>query len=630
MSIFKELKRRNVFRVGLAYVVGAWVLLQIIDFVLDAISAPNWIVQVFILAAAVGFPVVLIFSWVFELTSEGIKRESEIDQSQSITPNTGRKLDRVIIAFLAVAVIILLADRFIEEGPEEGAPSLPSVTELDVAGGDQEKTQTTSSDIGGKSIAVLPFVAMSSGEDDEYFADGLTEEILNSLSQLPELLVTARTSAFHFKGQDIPLQEIAATLGVKNIVEGSVRRAGERLRVTAQLIRAEDGFHLWSENYDSTSEDTIAVQEDIAEKIALAMDVVMDEAKREGMRKAGLRDVESFIALQKGLELHDKAHGDMEQIEGLRQANRYIETVTEKVPGYASAYLLHSDLYVHMLLNDATSYPMTGVTEQDLAQAMDHVTSDYAAAVKYAQTTEGRDMAELDLAFLTSNWRGLKGRIEVYLNETGCDQGNWPEPITAIFGYAAQMRVRSREFRDCDPLYSTAWWSEANIALWAGDPADSVEVARQGLQTAPGASLNLSLVRALAANGQLEQARMEINSRIQISIDAVVARILIAAVAGEQERLSLLFDEYQQDPEASDYWRLPINAWSGEKAEANRLAAKIDQHPFGNVALTLIAFQCACGAPWDLDHTPNFATVLEEASLPWPPAPIFKFPLKDW
>src|SRR5690606_17370568 len=141
---------------------------------------------------------------------------------------------------------------------------------------------------------------------DEYFADGLTEEILNSLAQLPELLVTARTSSFAFKGQDLPIQDIASQLNVRHIVEGSVRRSGERLRVTAQLIRASDGFHLWSENYDSTEQDTIAVQEDIAEEIAQALNVVMDADKREAMRRAGLRDVAAFIALQKANELYEK------------------------------------------------------------------------------------------------------------------------------------------------------------------------------------------------------------------------------------------------------------------------------------------------------------------------------------
>ncbi len=283
MGLFQELKRRNVFRVAVAYALAAWVLLQAIDFVLDAISAPNWILQVFILAAAAGFLVVLVFSWVFEMTPEGMKRESEIDRSRSITPQTGRKLDRVIIVFLALAVVLLLADRFIGRAEKEkGSEPFSDVTKQDLVNSGEKGSDPSVVSPAARSIAVLPFLALSSGEDDAYFADGLTEEILNSLAQLPELLVTARTSSFHFKGQDIPIQEIAAKLGVNNIVEGSVRRAGERLRVTAQLIRAADGFHLWSEDYDSTSADTIAVQENIAEQIASAMNVVMDAGQTRG------------------------------------------------------------------------------------------------------------------------------------------------------------------------------------------------------------------------------------------------------------------------------------------------------------------------------------------------------------
>ena len=250
----------------------------------------------------------------------------------------------------------------------------------------EQSTAPVSSDspmnaVTARSIAVLPFIVMSNGLDDEYFADGLTEEILNSLAQLPELLVTARTSAFAFKGQDLPVQEIAETLGVRNIVEGSVRRSGDRLRVTAQLVRAEDGFHLWSENSDSTSEDTIAVQEDIAEKIALAMDVVLDEEKRASMRQAGLRDVEAFIAFQKGRELYGIAHGHEDQIGMLRQANRKLEAVLERVPGYPPALRLHSDLYIHLLLNQTTRQPMVGVSEQELTEALAHASADYAAAI---------------------------------------------------------------------------------------------------------------------------------------------------------------------------------------------------------------------------------------------------------
>lgn len=262
MNFFSELRRRNVVRVGLAYVVGAWVILQIVDFGLDAISAPNWIMQMFILLAAVGFPVVLIVTWVFELTPEGIRRESEIDRTQSISAPTGRRLDRVIIAFLAVAVLLLFGDRFFI-GPDDTAP---------VVTGDTDAIVTAAS---RNTIAVLPFVNMSSDAEQEYFSDGITEEILNRLAGIRELQVAARTSVFSFKGQNQDIRKIAEQLGVETVLEGSVRRAGDDIRITAQLIRASDGFHLWSEAYDRKLENIFAIQDDIASRIADALQLSM-------------------------------------------------------------------------------------------------------------------------------------------------------------------------------------------------------------------------------------------------------------------------------------------------------------------------------------------------------------------
>ena len=249
-------------RVGLAYVVGAWVILQIVDFGLDAISAPNWIMQMFILLAAVGFPVVLIVTWVFELTPEGIRRESEIDRTQSISAPTGRRLDRVIIAFLAVAVLLLFGERFFV-GPDD------TVT---VVTGDTDAIVTAAS---RNTIAVLPFVNMSSDVEQEYFSDGITEEILNRLAGIRELQVAARTSVFSFKGQNQDIRKIAEQLGVETVLEGSVRRAGDDIRITAQLIRASDGFHLWSEAYDRKLENIFAIQDDIASRIADALQLSM-------------------------------------------------------------------------------------------------------------------------------------------------------------------------------------------------------------------------------------------------------------------------------------------------------------------------------------------------------------------
>jgi TolB-like protein len=628
MSFFHELKRRNVFRMGIAYLLLAWVLLQGVDFALEVIGSPDWILQVFVLAAAVGLPVVLIFSWIFEMTPEGIRRESQIDRSRSITPHTARKLDRMIIGALALAVAILLVDRFIASPPERAA----GLAGPAAAAGPGEVTADTPPLVPAtvtRSIAVLPFAVMSAGEDDGYFADGLTEEILNALSQLPELLVTARTSAFALKGQDLPVQDIAARLGVRHIVEGSVRRSGERLRVTAQLIRAEDGFHLWSENYDSTAEDAIDVQEDIAEQIALAMDVVLDDDKREAMRRAGLRDVAAFIALQKGNELMEKAHGDPDMIPLLSQANTHFERVAERVPAYAPAYTAHSDLYIHLLMNQATGQSLEGARAEDLAAAMSLARADFEAAARHARSDEERDNAELDLAFISSEWQGMPANIERFIGQRGCDESTWIENISVSFGYAPRLLPRFEEYISCNPLYTSVWRRVVRANLWAGNPAGALEVARQGAQRAPGPWLSSHMVAALVAQGEFDAAEQAVAAQLHDSGDVLIHRMMIAAARADDATINALLVEWAGHPSASDkYWNVIFHAWLGKQDDANRIAAQIDTHPFGSPALSTIALWCLCGAPWDLAATPAFAANLKESGLPWPPNSPIRFPLK--
>ena len=327
MSLFEELKRRNVIRVAGAYAVLGWVLAQVAEFAFETFGAPDWVLKTLVILLLLGLPLVVFFSWAFELTPEGIKRESEVDHSQPALAQKERTLDRAIIVLLLVALAWFGWDRF--SGETDDAPGATTAMET---GASAERSNGQSSSSAQKSVAVLPFVAMSSGSDDGYFADGLTEEILNSLAGLPELLVTARTSAFSFKGNDAPVQEIASVLQVEHIVEGSVRRSGDRLRVTAQLIRAEDGFHLWSDTYDRDAGDTFAIQSDIAEKIALALDVVLDEESRAQMTMANIRNPEAFVAFQKGQELFTLAHGELPQLPTLLRANDY-RTRAEFLPG---------------------------------------------------------------------------------------------------------------------------------------------------------------------------------------------------------------------------------------------------------------------------------------------------------
>ncbi|MEJ8569575.1 tetratricopeptide repeat protein [Elongatibacter sediminis] len=254
-GFLEELKRRNVFRVAVAYLVSAWLLLQVADIVLENIAAPDWVIQVFMLGLGMGLPIALIFAWAFELTPEGIKREKDVDRSQSITHKTGRKLDFTIIGILAVAVLVLLIDRF--RGPVEPASPEPvTIAEETEAPAPSEP-----------SIAVLPFVNMSSDPEQEYFSDGISEEILNALARVRELKVAGRTSSFAFKGKDQDLRQIGETLGVEHILEGSVRKSGATVRITAQLIQVDDGFHLWSDTYDRELTNVFEIQDEIATAI---------------------------------------------------------------------------------------------------------------------------------------------------------------------------------------------------------------------------------------------------------------------------------------------------------------------------------------------------------------------------
>jgi len=250
--IFDELKRRNVIRVAVAYIVAAWLVLQVADLVLQNIQAPDWVMQVFLLVFALGMPLALMFSWAYELTPEGLKHESEVDRDDSITHGTGRKLNLITIAMLvAVVTLVGLERTLFSESAPPAAESAAVITD--------------------KSIAVLAFQDLSAEGDQEYFADGLSEELLNVLAQIPDLQVAGRTSSFAFKGQNRDLREIGDILNVAHILEGSVRKSGNRIRVTAQLINASNGFHLFSETYDRDLTDIFALQDEIAGQISSAL-----------------------------------------------------------------------------------------------------------------------------------------------------------------------------------------------------------------------------------------------------------------------------------------------------------------------------------------------------------------------
>jgi TolB-like protein len=535
------------------------------------------------------------------------------------------ELKRAIIVILALAVGFLLFDKLVKN--ETGSEPFAQTTGNAVNETWEEKGALAPVE---KSVAVLPFVTMSNGPDDDYFTDGLTEEIINALAQLPELLVTERTSAFHFKGQNLPVAEIASQLGVAHIVEGSVRRAGEQLRITAQLIRAEDGFHLWSETYDRRTEDTFAVQSDIAEKVATALNVVLDDDQRARMTRVGIRNVEAYTAYQKGVESHVKAHGTDVDIPYLREANRHFEDAIALAPDFSDAYVNHSDLFVHILMAQASGFLDGNITEQDIRNAPAAMQRDYDQAIRHAKNPGQRLVAEYDRALLLGHWRGLASLSLRALTAPGCEVAVWAHLGGSAFGQAQLVRDAYLRRTVCDPVLTRSWIHLVGAHLWLDEPGLVVQIARPWISLMNNSGLELFYVLALSMTGEKDKAEQFVNTGFGSDQERLKAKPMLAAMSGDAAAAKNWQERYLETYGPDDLYSLLLDAQQGERNEANRLAGLIDRRPFGYMTLMQAIYSCACGAPFDLDATPVFASMLSESGLPWPPVEPIDFPLKDW
>ncbi len=267
MSLFEELKRRNVIRVGTAYAVTAWLLIQVSETILPLFGFDASSLRLVVIVLAIGFVLVITFSWAFELTPEGLKRESEVDRSPSIIANTSKQLDRLIMVVLTLALGYFAFDKFVLD------PSRDAAREAEVAL--QARSDALVESYGDKSIAVMPFADMSPDKDQEYFSDGLAEELINLLAKIPGMRVISRSSAFSFKDQSMDIPSIAKQLQVSHILEGSVRKAGDQVRITVQLIDAASDTHLWSETYDRKLNDIFAIQDEISAQVVAQLKLTL-------------------------------------------------------------------------------------------------------------------------------------------------------------------------------------------------------------------------------------------------------------------------------------------------------------------------------------------------------------------
>jgi TolB-like protein/tetratricopeptide (TPR) repeat protein len=323
MSLVAELRQRNVFRVAAAYLVVGWLLTEVLTTILPTVGAPDWTSRAVILIFAFGFIPAVVFSWFYELTPEGIKREEEVLRDDATVSRASRRLDYVTVGGVVILIVFVGLFSAQQTGDDQLIPEMP---------------------VNAASVAVLPFANMSNDPDNEYFSDGLTETLLHMLAQIPDLRVAARTSSFAFKGQNVHVREIAAALGVAHILEGSVQRAGDQVRITAQLIRASDGFHVWSEAYDRTVDDIFSTQDEIARKVGYALTESLlgpDEAPVAGVDTADPDAYDLYLQARKARATY--SYGGLKAAEDLLKGALlidpdFLDAKTELASGYIQQF----------------------------------------------------------------------------------------------------------------------------------------------------------------------------------------------------------------------------------------------------------------------------------------------------
>jgi TolB-like protein len=322
MSLLAELKRRNVFRVGVAYAIVAWLLVEVAHTAFPTLQLPDWTITLVTVLLIMGFPLALIFAWAFELTPEGIKREKEVDPAHSITHLTGRKLDFAIIGLLAIAVIFLVVDNYVLEAEPEHV----EVTAEQIPAAELVARE--------RSIAVLPFTNLSDDAANEYFSHGISEELLNALTRVTSLRVASRTSSFSFKGSNTAIPEIAAQLNVSHILEGSVRKAANKVRITAQLIDVESDSHLWSDTYDRELDDIFSIQKEIATNIVAELTQTLSAGEAVA---ASVKPLTTDMAAYE-IYLQGRYLLALRGSENLEEAARLFEQAVEIDHSFAAAY----------------------------------------------------------------------------------------------------------------------------------------------------------------------------------------------------------------------------------------------------------------------------------------------------
>ena len=612
-----ELRRRKVYRFAAGYLAVAWVIFEVVQGVEGAAGLPAWADSVALILLVAAFPVVLFVAWTFELTPEGIRATPRLDADEAEALPAPRIIDYVMMGGI-VLFAGLLAWQPISHTIRTGAPPLArNDNEVNIVtpaeGAPVQSSEFVSPEPAELSVAVLPFLPFSDDQNDAYFADGLTEEILNSLASLPDLRVTSRTSAFQFRGRDLPsIPEIAANLGVAHVMEGSVRRSGDDVRITVQLIRASDDTHLWSQTYDRSMENVFEIQEDIAENVAAVLDVVLSEENRRQMRNSGTRNIDAFIAFQQGLALWNRAHEEEDTNRFLEQADVFFSRATELAPDFSEAYLLQSDWYGH-LLSDGT------LVDDEAARAQARARHEELLQLAYdtASSDARRAIAAVNDLLFADGWSYARQTLEQAITSDICAQDNWTQDFAYLYDNLDQRLAYAERLVSCDPLNPLTRLYYGNTLLVRGEFNAAMAWAED--LRARGMEYEAEVIGfdALLGLGRLDEAEALLEPHWEWE------SLRLAARRGGDTAREVITPFLSED---ADWFNLILLAWMGDSEAANAMAAEIDARPYGYLDLMTAVTSCRCGAPFDRDSVPGFSIRLAEAGLAWPPEGDLGFP----
>jgi TolB-like protein/Tfp pilus assembly protein PilF len=554
MTLFDELKRRNVIRVGAAYLLVAWLILQVVDVVAPMFELPASFGRSVLLLLAIGFFVAILFSWIYELTPDGLKLEKDVDRSTSITPTTGRKLDRVIIGVLSIALMFFVFDKFV------WTDSAPPPGDL-----------TADTDGGPTTIAVLPFINMSADPDQEYMSDGLAEEILNLLVRIPELQVTSRASAFTFKGTDYSTEEVGRELGVGHLLQGSVRRSGDRIRISTQLVDVATDSPIWSQTWERTLDDIFAIQDEVAEAVVDNLHVqLVDDVP------VVARTTPDAYALY----LQAMAYFNQRSTDSMLEAERLFLDVIQLDPDYLQA---HIQLAATYMTGSATGswHPREARPKAD--QIFEHLLE------RDPDNAEALAMRAQTAARVDFDWDTAQG----YLDRALASDPNHPRVrgvatmFVAFRGDRLTAIERLEELRASDPLSMSTHYVLGQQYIQVGRLDEAVESYRRAVRLSPGASgVHFYLAMALLQQGDYEAALREVELETRQGY-LHTGRALIYQTMGDTERATEELDKVIEIGDRWTYQIASVHAYLNEPDEAIRwLERAIDR---SDTSLALIS-----------------------------------------